>query len=394
MHRLGILLVALASLFAIAFSGTASAATSGPTREEFSQLKTRVSKLEEMNKSSLERNAKLETRVTAAEANASSAKGRLSTAETTASALAGRVAKLESASVPKEETPVKEPPAEAPHEEAPHEEAPHEEPTRSLNCFPSPHVCGFPDATNTGPEALTVLTPRTGTVNLGAGQTLSNTELVGSVNVTGTGAKIVNSVVRSMGGGGNGTDLVNMGPGATNFTIEHSVIAGNGSKTNAPESNVWNHYADSGFNVIDSYLHGTPDNIEGPANVEGSFISVDAAYPENHSENIYLCNENATVRNSTLYNEHGETSLIFGDCSSNEVIVEGSLLAGGGYTLGANAKSGGKAGTEIIRNNHFARSPDGFFPRVGGYGISYEHGKNVTWTGNVYDDNGAAVPLP
>lgn len=60
MHRLGIVLVALAALFAIAFSGAASAATSGPTREEFSSLKSRVSKLEEVNKASLERNAKLD----------------------------------------------------------------------------------------------------------------------------------------------------------------------------------------------------------------------------------------------------------------------------------------------------------------------------------------------
>lgn len=297
---------------------------------------------------------------------------------------------------PVEEPPVEEPPVEEPPVEEPVEEPPVEEPvSQSLNCFPAPHLCGFPDATNTGPSGT--LTKRTGTVNLGAGQTLTNTELVGEVNVTGNNASIVNSVVRSTGGGGNGSDIINIGQNAANFTIEDSDIGGNGSKTNAPESNVWNHYANPGFKVIRSYLHGTPDNIEGPAAlIQDSYIIVDAAYPENHSENVYLGGgQTVDVQHSTLYNEHGETSLIFGDSSSGNVCtIENSLLAGGGYSLGCNAKSGGKTGTEIVKNNHFARKPDGYFPNVGGYGLSYEHGKNVTWTGNIYDDNGANVPLP
>lgn len=306
----------------------------------------------------------------------------------------GKVVEVPTEEPPAEEPPVEEPPVEEPPAEEPVEEPTEEPVAQGLNCFPKPSACGYPDATNTGPSGA--LTPRNGTVNLGAGQTLANTELVGEVNVTGSGAKIVNSVVRSSGGGGNGTDLVNLGQGATNFTIEDSVIAGNGSKTNAPESNVWNHYDNAGFRVIRSYLHGTPDNIEGGvALIEDSFISVDAAYPQNHSENIYLGGgESATVKHSTLFNEHGETSLIFGDFQGNTCTVEDSLLAGGGYALGCNAKSGGKAGSETIVDNHFARSPDGFFPNVGGYGLSYEHGKTVVWQGNVYDDNGAAVPRP
>jgi hypothetical protein len=60
--------------------------------------------------------------------------------------------------------------------------------------------------------------------------------------------------------------------------------------------------------------------------------------------------------------------------------------------MGCNAKSGGKAGSETIVDNHFARSPDGFFKCVGGYGMSYERGKTDNWSGNVYDDNGAEAP--
>lgn len=276
-------------------------------------------------------------------------------------------------------------------EEPPIEEPPAEEGTKTLNCFPSPHLCGYPDATNTGP-ASGPLQP-SGSITIGANQTVSGKEITGSVTVTGANSKLVNSVVNGTGGGGNGTTVVQLNSGAANFTIENSIIAGNGSETNAPESNVWNHYGLT-FHVVNSYLHGTPDNIEGPAIVENSFIDVDAAYPKNHSEDIYLGGgQTVIVLHSTLYNEHGETSLIFGDSSSgNTCTVENSLLAGGGFTMGCNAKSGEKTGSEIIRNNHFARSPDGFFKCVGGYGMSYERGKTDNWTGNVYDNNGAEAP--
>jgi hypothetical protein len=375
----------LALLIAVSIVATTTAATNSPTRSEFNALNQRVATLE----------ARAGVPGPAGPQGPRGERGLQGERGPVGPAgPPGKVIEVpaEEPEPPAEEEPPVEEPVERPPVEEPAEEPPHEEPTRSLHCFSAPSACGFPDATNTGPSGA--LTPRSGTVNLGAGQILANTELVGEVNVTGSGAKILNSVVRSTGGGGNGTDIINIGQGATNFTIEDSDIGGNGSKTNAPESNVWNHYDNAGFKVIRSYLHGTPDNIEGGvALIEDSFISVDAAYPQNHSENIYLGGgESATVKHSTLFNEHGETSLIFGDGSGNTCVVEGSLLAGGGYAMGCNAKSGGKAGSETIVDNHFARSPDGFFKCVGGYGMSYERGKTDIWSGNVYDDNGAEAP--
>jgi hypothetical protein len=378
----------LALLIAVSIVATTTAATNSPTRSEFEALNQRVATLE----------ARAGVPGPQGPAGPQGPRGERGLqgerGPVGPEGPPGKVIEVpaEEPEPPAEEEPPVEKPVEEPPVEEPVEEPPHEEATRSLQCFSAPSACGFPDATNTGPSGA--LTPRSGSVNLGAGQILANTELVGQVNVTGSGAKILNSVVRSTGGGGNGTDIINIGQGATNFTIEDSDIGGNGSKTNAPESNVWNHYDNAGFKVIRSYLHGTPDNIEGGvALIEDSFISVDAAYPQNHSENIYLGGgQSATVKHSTLFNEHGETSLIFVDGSGNTCVVEDSLLAGGGYAMGCNAKSGGKAGSETIVDNHFARSPDGFFKCVGGYGMSYERGKTDNWSGNVYDDNGAEAP--
>ena len=170
----------------------------------------------------------------------------------------------------------------------------------AAGCFAKPSACGYPDATTAGVPAGTTLTT-VSSVTLGSGQTLEGKIVTDGVLVTGPNATIRNSVIKTPSGG-NGSTAIELANGANNFTIEHSEVTGNGSKTNAPESNVWNHYEDSGFRVIDSYLHGVPDNIEGGvAELRDSSVAVDAEYPGAHSENTTSAAE-TNVQHSTLYN--------------------------------------------------------------------------------------------
>jgi hypothetical protein len=276
----------------------------------------------------------------------------------------------------------------------------------AAGCFAKPSACGYPDATTAGVPAGTTLTT-VSSVTLGSGQTLEGKIVTDGVLVTGPNATIRDSVIKTPSGG-NGSTAIELANGANNFTIEHSEVTGNGSKTNAPESNVWNHYEDSGFRVIDSYLHGVPDNIEGGvAELRDSFVAVDAEYPGAHSENIYLCGGSANVQHSTLYNESDETSLIFGDgiCGKgNTVTVENSLLAGGGYMLQPNSK-GVSAPVRIVNNRvgrclttahqdsgggyvcASGKDANGFWPRGGHYGLDTELGNSAVWSGNVWDDD-------
>ena len=276
----------------------------------------------------------------------------------------------------------------------------------AAGCFATPSACGYPDATNSGVPAGTALTT-VSSVTLSAGQTLEGKTVTNGVRVTGANVTIRNSVIKEPSGG-NGSTAIELANGATNFTIEHSEVTGNGSKTNAPESNVWNHYNNAGFKVIGSYLHGVPDNIEGAvAEVRDSFIAVDAEYSGAHSEDIYLCGANANVQHSTLYNESDETSLIFGDgiCGTgNAVTVENSLLAGGGYMLQPDSK-GVSAPVRIVDNRvgrclttahqdsgggyvcASGTDANGYWPRGGHYGLDTELGSSAVWSGNVWDDN-------
>ncbi len=276
-------------------------------------------------------------------------------------------------------------------------------------CFPEPHVCGYPDASNTGVPPGTEL-KEMGEVTLHGGDTLSDADVTGAVIVDGPGVTVEDSKIHPTGGGSGSTAII-LEDGATDFTLIHSEVTGNGSKTNAPESNVWNHYGNSGFRVIDSYLHGVPDNIEGPVSIHDSYVTVDAEYPGAHSEDIYLCGANATVKDSTLFNESDETSLIFGDgiCGrGNRVTVEDSLLAGGGYMLQPNSK-GVSAPVRIVGNRvgrcrtkthqddgggyvcDGGTDEHGFWPRGGHYGIATELGHEALWWNNVWDDTSRPV---
>jgi hypothetical protein len=276
-------------------------------------------------------------------------------------------------------------------------------------CFAEPHACGYPDATNTGVPKGTEL-KEMGDVTLHGGDTLSDADVTGTVTVDGPGATIEDSKIHATGGG-SGSTAIQLEKDASDFTLIRSEVTGNGSKTNAPESNVWNHYGNPGFRVVDSYLHGVPDNIEGGVSIRDSYVVVDAEYPEAHSENIYLCGSYANVQHSTLYNESDETSLIFGDgiCGKgNKVTVENSLLAGGGYMLQPNSK-GVSAPVKIV-DNRIGRCDtkthqdsgggyvcdggtdnEGFWPRGGHYGIATELGHEARWWNNVWDDNDRPV---
>jgi hypothetical protein len=276
-------------------------------------------------------------------------------------------------------------------------------------CFAEPHVCGYPDPSNTGVPGGTEL-KEMGDVTLNDGDTLSDANVVGTVTVDGSGVTIEDSKIHATGGGSGSTGII-IEQGASDFTLLESEVTGNGSTTNAPESNVWNHYGEPGFRVIRSDLNGVPDNIEGPVTISNSYVIVNAEYPEAHSENIYLCGANANVQHSTLFNESEETSLIFGDgiCGKgNRVTVENSLLAGGGYMLQPNSK-GVSAPVKIVGNRvgrcrskthqdsgggyvcDGGADEHGFWPRGGHYGIATELGREATWWNNVWDDTGRPV---
>ena len=383
--------VALA-VVAVVSSGTASAATPGPTGEEFSQLKNRVVKQEEQTKLTVERNVRLEARVTSAEARAT--------------ALAARVSKLE-ATPPKEEPPVKEvPPAE---EVPPVVETPHEGSSQTSHCFASPGSCGFPSEA-TGAN-LSTLTPSGSITASTAGQVIENKDVTGQITVAAPNVTIRNVRVTATASGSGSATISGNEPG---LKVINSTVRGSGPGSSTVEAAIRDY---SGLTVEGSNLTLCNECVQGwPLTMKNTYSKVSSIYPGAHAENIYICSGTVNVDHSTLLNEQGQTATVFGDTicgGKNNYTVTNSLLAGGGYVFYPQANGSGSGGTTTITGNRIARcltasttssdghhlcqsggDSNGYFPGGGGYGVGSYFSGALTWSGNVWDDSGASIPTP
>jgi hypothetical protein len=383
--------VALA-VVAVVFTGTASAATPGPTGEEFSQLKNRVVKQEEQTKLIVERNVKLEARVTSAEARAT--------------ALAARVSKLEP-TPPKEVPPVKEvPPAE---EVPPVAEAPHEGSSQTSHCFASPSSCGFPSEA-TGAN-LSTLTPSGSITASTAGQVIENKDVTGQITVAAPNVTIRNVRVTATASGSGSAAISGNEPG---LKVINSTVRGSGPGSSTVEAAIRDY---AGLTVEGSNLTLCNECVQGwPLTMKNTYSKVSSIYPGAHAENIYICSGTVNVDHSTLLNEQGQTATVFGDTicgGKNNYTVTNSLLAGGGYVFYPQANGSGSGGTTTITGNRIARcltasttssdghhlcksggDSSGYFPGGGGYGVGSYFSGALTWSGNVWDDSGASIPTP
>lgn len=309
---------------------------------------------------------------------------------------------------PVEEPPVEEPPVEEP----PVEEPPVEEPpaSQTLHCFAAPALCGFPGP-NTGASGN--LTP-SGSVTIStAGATLANTAVTGQITITAPNVTLRNVSVRATTSGSGSAAVQDS---STGLKVIDSTIVGKGPGAETLDAGIRDFQPfiveGSRLELCDECLNGI--NIT----VKDSYIKVSSIYSGAHAEDIYICSGSANVSHSTLLNEQHQTATVFGDtiCNGNvknQFSVTNSLLAGGGYVLYPQANSSGSGGSTVVTGNHFARclsaevvvnndyhvckngaDSNGYYPNVGGYGEGTSIGSNVTWSGNVYDDNGATVARP
>lgn len=323
---------------------------------------------------------------------------------------------------PTEEPPVEEePPAE---EEPPVEEPPVEQPTQALHCFGSPAACGFPGPSTTGVPAGVTLTAAGSITASTARQTISGRDVTGSINVVANNVTIRDTRITSTGTCGPtktcGNYAIRIDEGVTGTRIEDVETRNEAGKT--CEHDIRN-TSSGGVTIVGAYLHACDSNVYtvGPTVLEDSYGIGKIAISEDHVENVYFDDTSFTAIHDTLLNPVGQTAVIFGNSNGgtdttncvNHLTVEDSLLAGGGYTLYPCAHAA-KIGSSVtkVTGNHFARcltaetntnwgghpckgGPDanGYYPKSGEYGLATEY-FGGTWSGNVWDDTGAAIPAP
>jgi hypothetical protein len=323
---------------------------------------------------------------------------------------------------PVKETPSTPPVTETPPVTTPPIETPSTTPTtpsQSTNCFSSPHLCGFPDSTNSGVPAGTTLTA-SGSLNVTtAGTVISGRNVTGTINVLannvtiektrvtqnttcGTRTTCGNYAIR-IDEGVNGTVIRNVETASVaGDTCEHDIRNTGGTLT-----------------IEGAYLHACDSNVYavGPTTLKNSYGIGALAISDDHVENIYFNETSFTAIHDTLLNPVEQTAVIFGNsgggtdvtnCSNQLTILE-SLIGGGGYTLYPCAHAA-QAGTSSLKveGNHFARcvsaegydpsggthpcvsgaDGSGYYPKSGSYGIATDYFSAVSiWRGNVWDNN-------
>jgi hypothetical protein len=328
---------------------------------------------------------------------------------------------------PAEKTPpVVTPPAEEalPVEEAPPVETPAPPAgTQTSHCFASPHLCGFPDPTNTGVPAGVTLSPSGSITVTQAGTVISGKLVTGTIDVLANNVTIENTkVIQNTTCGPTSTcgnyaiRLDEAASGTTIRNVETSTVAGD-----TCEHDIRN--TGGTLTIENAYLHACDSNIYavGPTTLKNSYGIAKIAMSEDHIENVYFNETTFNAVHDTLLNPVGQTAVIFGNsgggtdvtnCSNHLTITE-SLIGGGGYTLYpcAHAANAGTSSFDIERN-HFARcvstetyeanggahpcvggaDTSGYYPNSGSYGLATNYFTAAgVWRGNVWDNNLAKV---
>ena len=277
-------------------------------------------------------------------------------------------------------------------------------PTQTLNCAPNPHLCGFPDATNTGVPAGTSLTLYNGDYTITTpGTVVSGLHITGALNINASNVTVKNSkidcigvgsptghdscvILRSdhdtiqdseVGGGASGTDFGNVG----------SIIYSGGDVETNLILRVNMHHGDDGLRldggttVQDSYIHDLSDGIAG-----------------SHSDGSQSCQgSHMSFRHNTIWG--GNNDAIFlqgGDCGSGanitDIVVDHNLLIAF-YTPGNQSSFGigvYRASNVTITNNQLSHT--GW--QVDAIGAPGPTDQITAYSGNIFDDDGTTIPHP
>jgi hypothetical protein len=244
------------------------------------------------------------------------------------------------------------------------------------NCIVTPHLCGYPDATNTGVPAGTTLTNSGSLTVTQDGAVIQNLNITGNITIHANNVTIRNTRITS----GDYYPIAYYDTGHSGLLVEDTQIIGTSSDVTAGIS--FDNYTARRVDIS-----GTADGLKANDNVliEDSYVH-DLAYDAaagTHNDGVQTTGgSNVTLRHNTfkLSMSDGINSCIqMGNEGGDNLnwLVTNNLFDGGGWEINASP-----AGTNrTFTNNRFTHNS--------AYGVGYVG--NSTWTGNYYDNDGATV---
>jgi hypothetical protein len=282
------------------------------------------------------------------------------------------------------------------------------------NCAGTPASCGYPGATNTGVPSGTTLKSVPCQVSSGPGWSYNASDK--EVIVTGNGTVLsglsipYTVAIQASNVTVNDVQIVTGGAFAISLThtagvtIENSTISGTNATTGRVNVAIDDVYGDSTGEVIkDNNISAFRTAMQVSAGlVEGNYIHDPGYIAGDHTNGIVTNGgtQSMTINDNTVFNSQSQTDAITLDASTGGVAVanktiENNFLAGGGYSIyGGDGPSTNPTSNIVIKNNRFGQQ---YFAKGGQFGAVayYDHtGSGNSWTSNIWDTTGQAIPSP
>jgi hypothetical protein len=280
-------------------------------------------------------------------------------------------------------------------------------------CVTVPHSCGFPDATNTGVPAGTVL--KTVPAQVSSGQGWHYNAITHEVDVTGydtvlkglnipydldiTASKVMIIDDRIVHSGYFGVSLRH----TSDVTIEHSTVSGANFGTGRLGVGIGDLYGDSARLVI---AYNNISAARTAVQVSAGLVTTNYIHNFGYITGDHLngildvgTTQPLTIFHNTILNSQGQTDAISinasvaGSAVAHKTI-EGNLLAGGSFTVYGGSGRGNPTSGIVIEDNRFSQA---YYPKGGRYGpIAYfaRNGAGNAWSGNIWDATGKPILAP
>ena len=234
--------------------------------------------------------------------------------------------------------------------------------SQSLNCSPAPHLCGFPDETNTGVLAGATLTKVPSQATSGPGWSCSGSNCSGGVTITGnvgsatSGLELADGITARVPNGTNGIRINNLKILGAHGSYTAGITLAAGSR-NVVITNceIQGAAPSDGFSTPRKAMAGVLGINASPA--AAASITVDHCNIHGFSTGIYFQVENGddVVTNNFI---HGETCWDY--THSIDCLTSQSRYGGSAYTdhlnnfqSGGGPGTSGNAGSLLLQNNTF-----------------------------------------
>jgi hypothetical protein len=257
--------------------------------------------------------------------------------------------------------------------------------------YPSAATTGYPHGLAGDPRRPVTLTPYTGPMTItAAGTVIDGKDITGQVAIRAHNVVIRNSRIRT-----SNTGAIDTRDNGNNLLVEDTELDGQGRDASAGGLALVGY---TGYTLRRVNAHGSGDILrtDGVAAVYDSWLHDPSGAGSAHDDVIQSTNATSIrIVHNRLENQHTQTSCILlkADLGPiSDVVVDGNLLNGGGYTFywyDANYRiSNGR-----VTHNRFQRAPQGFWPKGGYYGPNATQAQTApVWTDNAWYDTGAQIP--